>query len=246
MKKRVWIGTALLALGVILIALPIHIAMSGLTACGYGFLCLADWFVEKQGWHRAWRIAILSIGIAVAVILTSATAAVLILGRGNREEAQKADYVVVLGAQVKGNQPSRTLRARLDLALELMEENPAAVFIVSGGQGDDEQAAEAAVMYDYMIKRGADPSRLYREDQAHTTRENLKYSAAIASSLGLEPGKPAIVTSEFHLCRAKYIASTLGMEASGVTSRTKPTVLMLNYALREVFAFVKAWMLRQT
>ena len=246
MKRKAWIGVALLLLGVILIPLPVHIAMTGLTVCGYGFLCVADWFVEKQGWHRGWHTAIIAVGAGVAVTLTAATAAVLILGRSQWEEARRADYVVVLGAQVVGNEPSRTLRARLDLALELMEENPDAVFIVAGGQGSDERDTEASVMYGYMARRGADLSRLYREDRSHNPRENLKNAAAIAQSLGLDSSRPALVTSEFHLCRARYIASTLGMDACGVASRTEPLPLMLNYALREVFAFVKAWMLRQT
>lgn len=246
MKKKAWVGLALLTLGVVLILLPLHIAMTGLTVCGYGFLCLADWFAGKHGWHRGWHTAVIAVGIAVAVILTAATAAVLILGRSQWEEARKADYVVVLGAQVHGNEPSRTLRARLDLALELMKENPDAVFIVAGGQGKDERNAEASVMYDYMARRGAELSRLYPEDQSHTTRENLKNAAAIVRSLGMDSSRPAIITSEFHLCRAKYIASTLGMDACGAASRTEPLPLMLNYALREVFAFVKAWMLRQT
>lgn len=246
MKKKFRLGIALLLLGALLIPLPVHIEMTGLTVCGYGFLCVADWFVEKRRWRRCWHTAIVTVGAAVAVILTAATATVLILGRSQWDEARRADYVVVLGAQVNGNEPSRTLRARLDLALKLMEENPDAVFIVAGGQGRDERAAEASVMYGYMARRGADLSRLFQEDQSHNTRENLKNAAAIARSLGLDPSRPAIVTSEFHLCRAKYIASTLGMEACGAASRTEPLPLRLNYALREAFAFVKAWVLRRT
>ena len=42
------------------------------------------------------------------------------------------------------------------------------------------------------------------------------------------------------MCRAKYIAKTLGMEPYGLTSRTWPWILKLNYTLREVFAFCKA------
>lgn len=246
MKKKAWIGLALLALGVVLILLPQHIAMTGLTVCGYGFLCLVDWFTEKRGWRRGWHVAVIAVGAAVAVILTAATALVLILGRSQWDDARKANYVVVLGAQVQGNAPSRTLRARLDLALELMRENPDAVFVVAGGQGNDERASEASVMYDYMARRGADLSRLYPEDQSHTTRENLKNAAVIVQELGIDPSRPAIVTSEFHLCRAKYIASTLGMVPCGAASRTEPFPLMINYALREVFAFVKAWAMRGT
>ena len=41
--------------------------------------------------------------------------------------------------------------------------------------------------------------------------------------------------------RAKYIAGKLGMTPYGLTSDTWPWILKVNYQLREVFAFVKAW-----
>ncbi len=242
-KKRVWIGLGLLVLGVVLYFLPVHIEMSGLTAAGYGVLCLFDWYAERKDWGRGWHVAVLAVGIAVSVVLGGATALVLVNGRSQWDEARRADYIVVLGAQVQGDRPSRTLRARLDTALELLEENEEAVCIVSGGQGDDEDATEASVMYAYLVAHGADPERLYREDRSRSTRENLMNAAQIAVSLGLDPRAPALVTSEFHLCRAKYIAGTLGLEAVGVASRTEPWILKFNYALREVFAFVKAWSL---
>lgn len=239
--KRVWIGLGLIALGVVVALLPVHVEMTGLVLGGYGFLCLFDALAERRGWPKGWRTAAAAAGAAAAVVLAAGIAVVLTLGRSDWDAARRADYAVVLGAQIKGGQPSRTLRERLELALTLMEENPDAVVIVSGGQGPDEASTEAVVMYEYMARRGADLSRLYREDRARNTRENLQNSASIAAALGIDPARPAIVTSEFHLCRARYIAGTLGLEASGIASRTTPWCLTLNYALRELFAFVKAW-----
>ena len=83
--------------------------------------------------------------------------------------------------------------------------------------------------------------RVLKEEASSNTRENLTNSAALARSIGLNAERPLIVTSEFHLCRAEYIARTLGLEPSGWASRTTPRILMLNYLLREVFAFGKAW-----
>jgi len=239
--KRVRIGLGLIVLGVIVALLPAHVEMTGLVLGGYGFLCLFDAFAGRRGWPKGWRTAEIAVGAAVAVVLAAGIAVVLTLGRSDWDAARRADYAVVLGAQIKGDQPSRTLRERLELALTLMEENPDIVVIVSGGQGPDETETEAGVMYAYLEERGADTSRLYREDRAHNTRENLQNSAALAAALGIDPARPAVVTSEFHLCRARYIAGTLGLEVSGVASRTTPWYLRFNYALRELFAFVKAW-----
>ena len=96
-------------------------------------------------------------------------------------------------------------------------------------------------MVRYLIEHGADASRIIEEDEASNTRENLLFSAKLAEAAGLDTSRVLIVTSDFHMCRAKYIARTLGMTPYGLTSATAPWVLKVNYELREVFAFVKAW-----
>ena len=53
------------------------------------------------------------------------------------------DYLIVLGAQVKKDGPSRTLRLRLDKAAEYARQNPETILVLSGGQGRDELVSEA-------------------------------------------------------------------------------------------------------
>lgn len=65
-------------------------------------------------------------------------------GRSDTFEADTApEFVVVLGAQVQGDQPSLTLKKRLDLALSYLNDHPQAKVIVSGAQGADEAYTEA-------------------------------------------------------------------------------------------------------
>ena len=151
------------------------------------------------------------------------------------------EFVVVLGAQVQGGGPSLTLKKRLDKTLEFMQEHPDRTVIVSGGQGPDEADTEASVMARYLIEHGADASRIIEEDKASNTRENLLFSAKLAEAAGLDTSRVLIVTSDFHMCRAKYIARTLSMEPYGQASDTWPWILKVNYTLREVFAFAKAF-----
>ena len=113
--------------------------------------------------------------------------------------------------------------------------------IVSGGQGPDEADTEASVMARYLIEHGADASRIIEEDKASNTRENLLFSAKLAEAAGLDTSRVLIVTSDFHMCRAKYIARTLSMDPYGQASDTWPWILKVNYTLREVFAFAKAF-----
>ena len=82
-----------------------------------------------------------------------------------------------------------------------------------------------------------DPSRIIVEDKAISTMENLEFSFKLIREAGGEPdGNVAIVTSEYHLCRAKLMAEELGVEAWGVAGHTTWPTLMLNYFIREAFA----------
>ena len=147
---------------------------------------------------------------------------------------------MVLGAQIHGSRPSRTLRERLDRAAEYLTAHPDAFCVVTGGQGADETQPEAEVMAAYLTAAGIDPDRIAQETQSENTRENLQNAAAIAETRGLDASRVLIVTSEFHLRRASYIAGTLGLTPSQLGSRTTPYILRLNYELREVFALAKA------
>jgi len=239
--KQFWTGLALLALGAAVILLPYHVAMTGLCLIGYGALFLLDCLFTRRGWKKGWHSAARAVGISVFLILTAGMCVIGWNGRTQGNAASRADYAVVLGAQIHGTKPSRTLRERLDAAYDFQKKNPGMTLIVSGGKGDDEGVNEATVMYGYLASRGADMSRVVKEEASHNTRENLVNSAAIAERMGLDSCHPVIITSEFHLCRAKYIAGTIGLDAVGVSSRTTPWILMVNDELREVFAFAKAW-----
>ena len=59
-------------------------------------------------------------------------------------QKESVNYVIVLGAQVRGNKISRTLERRLDKAVEYAAYHPNTVFVLSGGQGDDEDVTEAS------------------------------------------------------------------------------------------------------
>ena len=58
----------------------------------------------------------------------------------------EAAYVIILGAQVRGSQITKSLKQRLDRAYEYLTEHPEAIAIVSGGQGKDEAVTEVIAM----------------------------------------------------------------------------------------------------
>ena len=146
------------------------------------------------------------------------------------------DYLIVLGAAVHGDTPSLSLVERLGAAKDYLDAHPNTVVIVSGGQGSGENMSEAQAMYDWLCKNGIDSERIIKEDKAVSTYENLKFSREIINGL-TDKSDPtiAVVSSEYHLCRAKLIAKSLDMEIHTVPAHTTYFTVKLNYFIREAF-----------
>lgn len=145
------------------------------------------------------------------------------------------DYIVVLGAKVNGTSPSLTLSERIDAAYDYLIAHPDTIAILSGGQGSDEGISEAECMFRELTAKGIPQERLWMEDQATSTWENLQFSLAIIQEkTGSTPNRLGIVSSEFHLFRAGLFAKDCGIEAVGIPARTGWLSIRINYYLREV------------
>ena len=228
-------------LGIVCVLLPLHIGMTGLCLLLLAAVLAALYVLKRKNAPRVWSgILIVLTALSMAAVFT-AMGAIAIQGRDDGMTQDMPEFVVVLGAQIQGEQPSLTLKKRLDRTVEYLSANPQTVAFVSGGQGADEVTTEASVMKSYLTAAGIAPERVIEESRASNTRENLMFSAELAQARGMDTSRVLIVTSDFHMARAKYIARTLSMEPSGLASDTWPWILKVNYTLREVFAFVKAW-----
>ena len=152
---------------------------------------------------------------------------------------------VVLGAAVYKDQPSLTLVRRLEGTLQYLNEHPDTVAIVSGGMGKGETVTEAQAMHDWLIAHGVPEERVVMEPKATSTLENLKFSFDIIRERGDEPqGNVAIVSSAYHLYRAKLMAKSLGVtDAAGVAAPWGYFFVMLNYFIREAFGVTHLWVL---
>ena len=102
---------------------------------------------------------------------------ILIFGRIPATAEPSLDYVIVLGAKVKPDGTlSKTLKLRLDKALEYAKENPETILVLSGAKGEDEPCPEAEAMEQYLLGQGAAAEQLLLEEQSFSTVENLAYS----------------------------------------------------------------------
>lgn len=211
-------------------AIGILLILIGLFAQQIGKLLVSGWQIIGV------RIVLCIVGAAVAVIacLAVMTAGMMIYGCNRAPQADAT--VVVLGCRVYGTKPSIMLTERLDKAYDYLNKHPEAKCILSGGQGDDEGAAEAEVMYSYLVDRGIASDRLYVENKSTSTRENLKFSYEIIKREGLNENL-AIITNEFHEYRAYRIAKALNLSCGAVPAGTA-WWLFPTFIIREMYGIL--------
>ncbi|MDE7063363.1 MAG: YdcF family protein [Lachnospiraceae bacterium] len=234
--------------GVICFLLPLFIY--GIINIGnitgfFVFLCITLYGMKMPAIHRflkkVWQKRsgkyILSV-LSVFIVLALGIATVISVGmiRTVSQEPPKNATVIVLGAKVQGERPSLILQERLDAAYDYLQKNQQSVCILSGGMGSDENISEAECMYQYLIDKGIDSKRLYKEDQSTTTQENLAFSKDLIQQYSLD-STIVIVTNEFHEYRAVAIASSLDMEAYAVPAETL-WWLFPTYYVRELYGIV--------
>ena len=186
-----------------------------------------------------WRVTLILVSLG---LMYFCTVEIPIVKNSFTDKDCERDYLIVLGAAVHGDVPSLALTHRLEGALEYMEKYPGSTAIVSGGKGDGENISEAQCMQDWLIAHGIDQTRIIMEDKATSTMENLQFSFDIIRSRGDElDGNIAIVSSSYHLYRAKCMAKILGAEATGVQGKMGYPIYMLNCYIREAFGVTHLW-----
>ena len=226
--------------GLLAAALVLRFALRGYANWGYtlafiALLILAHRFLPLV----LWRILLL---LTCLGLLYFCAVEVPIIRNARTDKDAERPYLVVLGAAVYGDQPSLTLVRRLEGALDYLETYPDSLVIVSGGMGPGETVTEAEAMRGWLMRRGIDEKRILAEDKATSTAQNLEYAFAMIRERGDEPdGRVAIVSSAYHLYRAKSMARLMGVEAAGVAAPWGYPMVMLNYFIREAFGVTHFW-----
>lgn len=171
------------------------------------------------------------------------TFTIIVIASNSKDQSSiPVDYVIVLGAGLDhNNKPSGPLILRLESCIRYIKKHPGTKIIVSGGQGIDEEVPEAFAMKEYLVQRGIPQEIILSEDKSTSTFENIKNSKVIIQKHSkIENTKVIIITNDFHLFRAKMLASRNGFETYGMPCKTPPYTIINNY-LREFFAVAKSF-----
>ena len=234
------LAVCFMVLGVLIKAVLVGYDTTALICCGIAALIACYQLLKilaKK--HRKTAVIlrrILTVCVCLVVIAVAITGGIIVSGsRGAPEE--DCDYLIVLGAGVNGTTPSLSLRERLDAAYDYLTAHPDTVCVVSGCQGDGEDISEAQCMFNDLTARGIEADRVWMEEQATNTRENLRFSLELVENrTGVRPTEIGIVSSEYHLYRAGLFAEEQNVTAYGIPARTGWVTLRINYYLREIAA----------
>ena len=143
-----------------------------------------------------------------------------------------ADAILVLGAYVFPNGTVSTmLNDRLTAGYELYEQGKAPKLIVSGDHGQTDYD-EVNSMKNFLKDKGVPNEDVFMDHAGFSTYESVYRARDI-----FKVQKVIIVTQEYHLMRAVYVARALGLEAYGVASdRHDYGQAMKIYNIREIAA----------
>ena len=140
------------------------------------------------------------------------------------------DCILVLGAGVYGNKPRPMLEDRILTGIELYNNGVAKKIIMSGDHGQEDYD-EVNVMKSYAIDEGVNSSDIFMDHAGFSTYDSIYRLKEV-----FEVDKVVIVTQEYHLYRALYIAKELEIEAYGVSANLRDYPGQFKREVREILA----------
>lgn len=154
------------------------------------------------------------------------------------------DVIIVLGAGIREDKPTRLLKRRLDKAIECYEENPNVLIVVSGGMGPQEEYTEAYVMEKYLSKNGIPSENIVLEDKSTSTYENFDFSKKILDAKFNRDYSVGFITNEYHIYRAGKISKIANIKNATHLHCSTIWHSILPGTLRECLAVIKLWVFK--
>lgn len=182
----------------------------------------------------------LALGLLAAAFVFGVNALVVSSAKGNVITAKEAaeledvDCIIVLGCLVRSDGTlSDMLCDRVERGIEvyeLMAQKSGSKLLMSGDHGTVEYD-EVNAMKQYAIGKGIESEEIFMDHAGFSTYESIYRAKEI---FGAE--RVVIITQEYHLYRALYIADALGLEAYGVASDQRTYSGQTMRDVREILA----------
>ncbi len=145
------------------------------------------------------------------------------------------DYVLVLGCKVyEDGTMSARLHDRVQVGIQVFERISAEHLLMSGDRHAEDGYDEVGAMRRAAVEAGISEEKILTDPRGFSTYESVVRLLQVYRGQ-----RVVIVTQEYHLYRALYIAEKLGIEAFGVSADLRPYRDQVKCELREIAARVK-------
>lgn len=214
----------------------IYLFLGGILLCICGFV--NQIFSRNKLYKKIVKIVrpLFIIGITVFIVTE-----ISIIFFSLQNNMDRADYTIILGAGIRGEIMTDTLRKRVNKAIEYSESNDDYGYIVaSGGQGPGESISEAEAIKRHLNNNSV--VNVLKEEKSTDTYENLLFSKEIIekhSGKAISELNIKIITSDFHLFRSKMLCAKLGYKNVSFCGSPVLKILYPNYYIREFVGFYK-------
>jgi vancomycin permeability regulator SanA len=192
-------------------------------------------------WIAVFLAAFMLVALAVFIIsgaIADSTSERVYGSADNIDETQSFDCVLVLGAGLKADgTPSHMLEDRIKVGADVFGKVNAGCILMSGDRSGDHYD-EPAAMRKYAEELGIDPSLIIVDNEGYSTYESIMRAKEI---YGFD--KIIVVTQEYHLYRALYIADKSGIDAVGIGADLRPYRGQTVRDVREILARAKDFFL---
>lgn len=160
-------------------------------------------------------IGLLAFGLAyLSVVFVQVWAA------ARRDDARRADAIIVLGAAQFDGRPSQILAARLDHAVDLYRRGIAPVVVVTGGKQTGDRFTEASVGANYLHDHQVPDRAILRETTGTSSWQSLEAAARFLKARHLT--SVVLVSDPYHSARIEDVAHDVGLTAATSPTRTSP------------------------
>ena len=187
-------------------------------------------------WWKRLAYGLCSLALICGLILLSINAYVKhsvkahIVAPELASQLENVDCILVLGCSVRGSTPSPMLKDRLDQGVQLYQNNASQKLLMSGDHGQTDYD-EVNAMKQYAIDSGIPSEDIFMDHAGFSTYESMYRARDVFCAK-----KVIIVTQDYHLYRALYVAKTLGLDAYGVAAKSPPYSGQVYRDLRELLA----------
>lgn len=185
---------------------------------------------------KALVILAASLGLLVGSGFAITNAVVVVSTNGriiSEEKASKlenVDCIIVLGCRVHGKEPSAMLYDRVEQGARLYNNGVSGLLFMSG-DSRERYYDETGVMTTLATQFGVPRKNIETDRYGLSTYDSMVRAAKL---YGFK--KIVVVTQNYHLYRALYIAKCYGIEAYGVASNPREYNGQLNRDIREIAA----------